>query len=100
LEISSGADFTSISLYSLTKNFEVVFPLVVEILTNPTFPEDELALLSNLFLDTLKVNNEKNGFVATKTFNKNVFGGNHPYGRHLEEQMLRRSARLTLAVFF
>ncbi len=100
LEISSGADFTSVSLYSLTKNFEAVLPLVIEILSVPSFPEDEFALVSSIFLDTLKVNNEKNGFVASRIFNKNVFGGNHPYGRYLEEADINAISTTDLRSFF
>jgi len=100
LEISSGADFTSVSLYSLTKNFEAVLPLVIEILTEPTFPEQELDLLSNIFLDTLKVNNEKNSFVAAKVFNRNVFGIDHPYGRSVDEEAVNSISTSDLKSFF
>ncbi len=100
LEISSGADFTSISLYSLSKNFEAVLPLVIEILTEPTFPEKELALLSNIFLDTLKINNEKNSFVASKVFNRNVFGVDHPYGRSADEGDVNEISSSDLKSFF
>ncbi|MFN7260505.1 MAG: M16 family metallopeptidase [Cyclobacteriaceae bacterium] len=100
LEISSGADFASVSLYSLTKNFEAVLPLVIEILTEPTFPEQELDLLSNIFLDTLKVNNEKNSFVAAKVFNRNVFGANHPYGRSADEGDINAISTSDLKSFF
>jgi zinc protease len=100
LEVSSGADFTSISLYSLLKNFEKVLPLFIQLLTEPSFPESELNLLSSIFLEKLKVNNEKNNFVASKILNKNIFGETHPYGKSSEESDIRSLGTSDLKNFY
>lgn len=85
LEISAGADFTSVSIYSLSKNLSVVLPLVIDILRQPIFPNEELELLLSIYQQNLKVNNQKTSFVASKTLAKNIFGSNHPYGKSAEE---------------
>jgi len=84
IEISAGFDYTSLSLYTLSRNIHEVLPLFCEIVTSPSFPESEFELMKGIFKQNLKVNNEKNSYVASKTIRQNIFG-NHPYGNSLEE---------------
>lgn len=86
LEVSPGLDFVSISLYALTRNLSFVLGLLKEILSAPTFPEKEFAQTRSVFLQNLKVNNEKTSFVASRVFRKNLFGEHHPYGGDAEEK--------------
>ncbi len=85
IEISPGYDFTSVSLYGLKKHFDKIFSLFWEILTGPSFPENEFDLQKDIFIQNLRVNNEKNSFVASKIIRRNIFGANHPYGSSIEE---------------
>lgn len=85
IEISPGYDFTSVSLFGLMKHFTSIFPLLTELLTESTFPEEELDLQKEIFVQNLKINNEKNSYVASKLLRKNIFGSQHPYGNSLEE---------------
>lgn len=85
LEISPGVDFVSIALYSLVKNLDDVLELLREVVMEPTFPEKEIAQSKSIFLQNLKVNNEKTSFQASKILKKNVFGEEHPYGKELSE---------------
>ncbi|NOS93577.1 MAG: insulinase family protein [Cyclobacteriaceae bacterium] len=93
LEISAGADFVSISLYSLTKNLRSVLPLLMELLQQPVFPSDELELLLSIYEQNLKVNQQKTSFVAGKLLAKNIFGAQHPYGKSAEESDLKNISR-------
>jgi len=86
LEVSPGLDFVSISLYALTKKLSPVLGLLTEILSVPTFPEKELTQTQSVFIQNLRVNNEKTSYVASRLFRKNLFGGQHPYGSDLEEK--------------
>jgi predicted Zn-dependent peptidase len=85
VEISPGYDYSSISLYGLKKNWEEAFALFTEILREPTFSTDELELMKSIFVQSLKVNLEKNNFVASQLIRKNIFGSSHPYGSSLTE---------------
>jgi zinc protease len=100
IEISVGSDFTSIALYSLVKNFEKVIKTFFELLNQPTFPEEELNLLKQIFLQNLKVNNEKSSVIAARSLQKNIFGKNHPYGSSIEEPDLEQITTLDLSTFF
>jgi zinc protease len=86
LEVSPGLDFVSISLYTVTKNLRPVLDLLMEILSSPSFPENEFRQTQAVFIQNLRVNNEKTSHVASKLFRKNLFGENHPYGSELEEK--------------
>ena len=86
IEVSPGYDFVSVSLYGLTKHFDKVFPVFCEVISEPIFPQEEFELQQQIFVENLKVNNEKNSFVASKVLRKNVFGDSHPYGGSVESQ--------------
>ncbi len=100
IEISSGADFTSVALYSLSKNIDKVIPVLFEILQQSTFPEDELALLKSISIQNLKINNEKTSFVASRMIQKSIYGATHPYGRSLEESDIDSINASDLNLFF
>lgn len=85
LEISPGLDFVTVSLYALNKNLSPVLSLLMEILTVPSFPRKEFQQTKSVFIQNLKVNNEKTSYVASQLFRKNVFGGTHPYGVEVNE---------------
>jgi zinc protease len=100
LEISTGADFTSIALYSLSKNFDKVIQVVFDILQESIFPEDELSLMTSIFLQNLKVNKEKNSFLASRALQRNLFGKDHPYGSSAEESDIEKINVADLTSFY
>jgi len=100
IEISPGLDFTSIALYSLNKNLHRVFPTFLEVLKSPSFPESELRQMKEVFIQNLKINNEKNSFLASKALRKNIFGNNHPYGSSIEMEDVHHLNRFDLLQYF
>src|SRR5260221_7066639 len=86
LEISSGYDFVSISLYGLKKFIKEIFPIFFDILSDPVFSEDEFDLQKKIFLQNLEVNEKKNSFLASRLIRKNIFGSGHPYGNSVEKE--------------
>ena len=84
-EVSPGLDFVSIALYSLARKIEPAFRLLLELLTDAQLPQKEIDQIRSIYLQNLKVNNEKTSFLASKLFRKNLFGENHPYGKELDE---------------
>lgn len=79
LDVSSGQDRVIVSLYCLSANLGQVLPLVLEILTEPSFPDEELQLAASIYSDDLRVNMEKTSWLATNRIREMVFG-HHPYG--------------------
>ena len=100
IEISSGYDFASISLYGLQKHIEKTVPLFIEILAEPTFPEVEFDLQKEIFLQNLEINEQKNSFLAAKAIRKNIFGALHPYGGSVEKENVEGLSGHDLKSFF
>lgn len=100
VEISSGFDFTTVSLYTPSQNLENVFSLFVDLFTAPSFPSDELSIVKNLFAQNLKINNEKTSYLASKIFRQKLFPTAHPYGSSVEQSDVERISINDLNLFF
>ncbi|MFN5170260.1 MAG: M16 family metallopeptidase [Cyclobacteriaceae bacterium] len=85
IEAESGYDYLTVTLLSIQSQVSKVLPLLFEILTDCTFPAEELRLARNIYLQNLQVNRQKNSFLASVAMRENLFGKNHPYGSRLEE---------------
>ena len=100
LEVSAGYDTTTLSLFVLRKNFFASLIIVIDLLQTPTFDENELRQEKEIFLQELRVNNEKTNVLASKEIRKAIFGENHPYGSSAEEPDVLAIQRETLLLFF
>lgn len=100
VEINAGLDFTSVSLYALASNVHETLSLFFRLLTEPTFSEDELAQSKAIFIQNLKLNLEKNSFVAARNIRRNIFGEGHPYGATLDEVHVNSIVSNKLSEFF
>ncbi|GAA4412741.1 pitrilysin family protein [Nibrella viscosa] len=81
LELNSGHDRASLVVYCLTKHLPAILPMLREMLTEPAFPQKEFNDLRNITTQNLRVNLEKNSYLAGVLFREQVFGNTHPYGR-------------------
>ncbi|MFD2936061.1 M16 family metallopeptidase [Spirosoma flavum] len=100
LELSSGPDRANVVIYCLTKFLPDVLPLLREMLTEPTFPQKELDDLRNITLQNLRVNYEKNAYLAGVIFREKLFGADHPYGRSQRPEAVENLTRQGVADFF
>lgn len=99
LEFNPGYDFTSIALYGLNKNIDRVFDLTNEILTQPSFPDNELQQAKDIYIQGLKINLEKTSYLASLQLRKNLFGEDHPYGYDATVDQIRNIKRTDLSDF-
>jgi len=74
-----GADQMTLTLYSLNRHLESIFPVIKAVLTTAVFPQQELDIYIQNQKQKLQVNLQKNDFLARKTFAHAIFG-NTPYG--------------------
>ncbi|GAB1464422.1 M16 family metallopeptidase [Pedobacter sp.] len=79
LQTEYNADFTTITLYSLTKHLPSVLPILWSVLNESTFPQQELAIYQQNQKQKLQVSLQKNDFLARKNFANAIFGQT-PYG--------------------
>jgi zinc protease len=87
-ENNHGYDRSEFTLYCLSKYVPELLPLVLDVLQNPTFPEEEFNLLRKRNRQNLKVQRQKNNYLATHSFTKLVYGDTHPYVFGLDENAL------------
>jgi zinc protease len=99
-QTENGADWASVTLYSLTKYLDKTLPLLNEILTESVFPEKELKTYLQNKRQNLKVNNERVDFIARKKFSEALFGAAHPYGYYATESDYDAIKREDLVTFF
>ncbi|TPG60194.1 M16 family metallopeptidase [Hymenobacter nivis] len=86
LDCESGPDRAMLTLYCLTRHLPTLLPLVHEVLTQPTFPEQELAQLKTRTVQNVQVERRKASYRASERFNENLFGPAHPYGQLFDEE--------------
>ncbi|MCU0318114.1 MAG: insulinase family protein [Amoebophilaceae bacterium] len=85
LQVQVQPDTCSFILVTLSQYLDTMLALLTEVLLAPTFSEQRLAHLKHLIIQKLKVDAQKNSYVARKKFKEVLFGITHPYGRQLTE---------------
>ncbi len=100
LEVSHNVDRTIITFFCLTKTFEQLLPVVYEMLALPTFPEDQLENLKNIVQQSIKVNLEKNSYVAANLLKEQLYPNGHPYGKTLNLEDIPLITKGELERFF
>lgn len=100
--MTSGAslDYSYAKVFTLNKYFEKVIPMLSDILTNPTFSQNELDKYIANSIQKLKVERAKSELVAYRTITECLYGVDHPYGYNSTEQMYRDLNRDDLFEFF
>lgn len=89
IEISPGFDYSSITIYGLSKYFQENLRLLSEIIYQPKFSPESLETLKIKEADKLKLNLEKGSYISSINLRKSLFGNEHPYGKHLISSQLQ-----------
>ena len=100
LELSYGMDYAHLDFYCLNKHLAQALDLVTQIITEPTFPEQELAKLKQIQIDNLKVAAEKTSVIASNLARQKLFGTQHPYGSAMTEEAIEQTNTQHLREFF
>lgn len=98
--ISTGADWLDLSLLCLNKHLDKLLPILVELLTEATFPEKEFDYAKHLAVQQLLVNKEKVSYESGVLFKKHLFGETHPYGYSLNEENIQGLNRAAIQSFY
>ena len=79
LSTDAAADYSVISLKTVSADFEAMFSLATEVLRDPSFPEAEIDLERRLTLQYLRSLREQPFTVAFNQLRQQIYG-DHPYG--------------------
>jgi predicted Zn-dependent peptidase len=80
LSASAGAEQTSISLETLSRNLDAALGLMGEMVAQPAFKAEELERERKARLQSLKQQKDVATLVADRVFGQVVYGESHPYG--------------------
>lgn len=70
----------TITLHTLTKHIDQLFPIMREMVTDAIFHEKELEIYQQNAKQRLQVNLQKADFIAGRLIDSYVYGEHHPYG--------------------
>jgi zinc protease len=99
LELNPGPDRSSVTVYTLSKHLQSLLPLILDIISEPLFPDKELDNLKNITIQNLKVNSNKTSYLASVRFKELLFGEKHPYGSSLHEEKILNASKEDLSGF-
>ncbi|HQV77248.1 MAG TPA: pitrilysin family protein [Chitinophagales bacterium] len=100
LKCSAGYNTFTISVYCMHRFLEPSLQLLQTCLTEIIFPEHEIELMQKNAISKLKVNLEKNDFIASAEFKKLLFGNAHPYGYAYNEANIKNITQKLLVQFY
>lgn len=81
LNRTSAHENATYTLHCLSKHLPALMPTLQEVILEPGFPEEELAIYKQNMKQRLVVNLQKSDFVANRHIDRYLFGEFHPYGR-------------------
>jgi zinc protease len=98
ISASSGDDFLTIATDGLSDHADLAFALLGDVARRATFPDQELELARTRFLSALAVELSRAENVATRAFQREVYGRN-PYGRNTSVESLKAITRTDVVNF-
>ena len=90
---TGGTQSSSLTAGGLTEQLPQIIALTVDLLSNPTYPEDQLALQTDRRVAEIQQRRTQPNAVARAALEEQVFGAEHPYGRRITEEDVRRIDR-------
>ncbi|MBS1772694.1 MAG: insulinase family protein [Bacteroidetes bacterium] len=100
LKVSPGNDYSLITLHTLTKHLPQLLSVVYDILTDATFPQNEIDIYRQNSIQRLLVNLRHCDFVANQQIDAVLFGESHPYGRYTKQSAIEAYTREDLLAFY
>lgn len=92
----SEESYVALNLATTTANLTKSLPLLKEVITHPTFPEDEFEKMKQRTLQKLSVSEKKTAYLARRQFRHLMFGNTHTYGVHFGKPELLKLERQDL----
>ncbi len=100
IKIDDGFDYTCLNFYCLHKHLGDMLDLLVELLTQATFEEEELQKFIRRSKEHLRIDLQKGDFVAYRQFTELIFDPTHPYGYNSEPSLYEGIQAADLRSFY
>lgn len=99
LNIQSDKQFSNLSIMCLSKYAEHALKLVLEIICESNFPQNELDIIKNQSIQELLINQEKTTQIARKKMYTTLYGANHVLGRPQSVDYINAVTQIDLVEF-
>lgn len=99
LEINQNLERLTVTLHGLAVFFKEQVDNLIELIDDPSFPDDELQVQKNITKQSLLVNLEKTSFEANRVFRDGLYGG-HVFGKSLGFEDIEGIEKKDLVDFF
>ena len=99
LSASASRDWTTVSTTTLAEHLPLALELVSDVALEPTFPDDEVDLARTRALSSLRETLSQGPALANRRFQREVYGGEHPYGLSRTEETVGAMERDDLVAF-
>ena len=100
LQIDAQKDIISVGFVSLIRHLPAAMDLLLEMITMPLFPEEELSIFLTNRKQQHLVDIQKVEYMARAQFPSLIFGNEHPYGKCLVAEDFDRLTRDDLLNFY
>ncbi len=100
LKVGAGNDYSTVTLYAMTKHLPDLLPVVFEVITDSIFPEAEVEIHKRNAIQKLLVNLRQCEFVANQQIDAFLFGEEHPYGRFSKKEKIEALVREDVVAFY
>lgn len=100
LKFSSFHEYATITLHCLSKFVKELLPVIRELITEATFPENEIDIYKQNLIQMLSVNLLKCDFVADRLIDEHLYGAGHPYGKNVSKEEIQAINREDLLQFY
>ena len=102
--LGTGSDFdnSSMNLLTLSKHMDRALEIYADVVTNPSFPENELELQRKSRLATLMQRRDNANAIAGNVYASLLYGRNHPYGHPTmgDEESVRAATNEDIRRFY
>ena len=100
VETRIGTTFGNASFSTLTEDLETVFNLFAEVIQQPAFAPEKLALAKRQQEGAIARRNDDPGDIAQREFDKLIYGESSPYARTVEYTTLANISREDVINFY
>ena len=100
VETSIGTASGNASFSTLTEDLDTVFPLFTEVLRQPAFDSEKLAIALKQQQGAIARRNDDPKAIASREFDKIIYGETSPYSRTIEYQTLANISRQNVVDFY
>lgn len=100
VETSIDVAVGSASFSTLTEDLDEVFGLFTEVLREPAFPQDKIELSKTQWRGSIARRNDSPDDIASREFQKLIYGADSPYARTVEYSTLDNITRQDIVNFY